>query len=672
MLIRDVSQEYESLKNTVTRYAHAYYVQDAPLVSDAAYDSLFRALQDMEKAHPGLATQDSPTQRVGGAVLSGFPAVKHAIPMLSLDNAMTAVEAREFVTRVASTVSIAEEELSYFQEPKYDGASASLVFEFGHLTQAATRGNGEAGENVTAQVRTIQNVPLRLAALANVPRFEVRGEIVLPLKDLELVNRQREADGQPAFVNTRNAAAGSVRQLNPAITAKRRLRFFAYGLGACDFGGQGITLPDLQSARIDWLVSLGFEVSPHRGVVKGVDGVLAAFERLQELRDSLPFEIDGVVFKLDSIALQEIAGWSNRVPRWAIAYKFPPQEQVTRLLGIDVQVGRTGKLTPVARLEPVFVGGVTVSNATLHNEQEVTRLDARIGDFVVVRRAGDVIPEVARSLTERRVEDLARWAMPVACPVCGSPALRSEGEANHYCTGGLACSAQRLFALTHFASRLAMDIDGLGEGVVQRLIQAQLVSRPSDLYRLDETQVSKLEGFGKVSAAKLVSKIAASARPALNRFIYALGIPTVGETTAKAFALRFGAWEAFRVATEDELLAIPDVGPTTAQRVLAFFANPDNAEETIRLVDLVAPQAQQRAQSQPLLGKTFVITGTLSQPREAYKERIEAAGGKVSGSVSAKTTYLLAGAEAGSKLDKATALNVPVLDEAAFEVLLAA
>lgn len=661
---------YLSLKQKVTELAHQYYVLDAPTVSDAEYDVLFRELQTFEAAHPEWVAPDSPTQRVGGALLKGFSEVKHLVPMLSLDNAMNAPEAVAFIERLATTLGKPAKSLVFFKEPKYDGASCSLVYEWGRFVNAASRGDGETGEDITAQVRTIQNIPLFISSLATVPRLEVRGEVLMPLKDLEAVNRQRVAAGEKPFVNTRNAAAGSLRQLDPAVTAKRRLRFFAYSLGYCDFADSGLVLPSAQSTRIEWLWGLGFEISSLGELVSGADEVQAAFERMQALRAELPYEIDGVVFKLDDVALQEKAGWSNRVPRWAIAYKFPPQEVVTTLLGIDIQVGRTGKLTPVARLSPVFVGGVTVANATLHNQDEIERLDARVGDQVVVRRAGDVIPEVSAVLAARRTQPLDAFVFPATCPVCGSPALRAEAEAHHYCTGGLACDAQRLHAVVHFASRLAMDIEGLGEGIVSRLQEAGLVKRPSDLYDLTPAALSQLDGFGEVSAVKLVGSIANSIGAPLHRFILALGIPGVGEATAKELARHFMTWEALSQAGFDTLLTVRDIGPGTATNIRWFFSHEENQAEVAKLAQVVAPAAVVRSSAQHLAGKTFVITGTLSQPREAFKERIEAAGGKVSGSVSAKTSYLLAGAEAGSKLDKATALKVAILDEAAFEALI--
>lgn len=664
--------DYQALKTLVTRLAHEYYVLDAPSVSDAEYDVHFRQLQAMEQARPEWVTPDSPTQRVGGTLLAGFQEVTHREPMLSLDNAMTADEAAAFVQRLASTLGTPSDSLVFFQEPKYDGLATSISYRYGLFAAAATRGDGFVGEDISAQVRTIRNVPLDIPALRAVPLFEVRGEVVMRLQDFETVNQERVAAGEDPFVNTRNAAAGSVRQLDPSVTAKRRLRFFAYHLGACDFGDSEVDAPSQQGQRIDWLEQLGFEASPMRQLVSGPAGVQAAFEQMAAQRAGLPFEIDGVVFKLDDIELQSVAGWNNRVPKWAIAYKFPPQQQTTSLVGIDVQVGRTGKLTPVARLAPVFVGGVTVSNATLHNLDEVRRKDLRVGDMVVVQRAGDVIPEVVRSLADRRTEELPLFEMPSQCPVCGSPVRKDEDKANHFCTGGLTCQAQRLFALTHFASRLAMDIEGLGEGVVQKLLTSGLVQRPSDLYALDFEQVAQLDGFGEVSASNLKRAIASSKGIALHRFIFALGIPGVGETTAKDLAKHFRGIPELMAATENQLLSIRDVGPATAQSVSQFFRNEQTRIEAHTLAEAVAPEAPPCLVESGLTGKTFVITGTLSAPREEFKARIEQVGAKVSGSVSKKTSFVLAGSEAGSKLDKAVELGVPVLTEAEFDALLAA
>lgn len=667
----DLNAQYEQLKQEAAYHAHRYYVLDDPVISDGDYDILFRRLQTFEQDHPDLVTSDSPTQRVGGPLLNGFEEVQHQVPMLSIDNAMNAQEAADFARRLASQLGMSAEELAFFVEPKYDGASCSIVYEHGLLNQAASRGDGFTGENITAQVKTIRNVPLKLQGFEDVPRFEVRGEVLMTKKDFLAVNEAQAAAGEKLFANPRNAAAGSLRQLDPAVTAKRALRFFGYSFGACDFGDSVLALPSLQSERIAMLKELGFEVSTSTFSATGPAEIESVFQIMATRRASLPFDIDGVVFKLDSVALQDKAGWSSRVPRWAIAYKFPPEEATTTLLDIDLQVGRTGAVTPVARLQPVFVGGVTVANATLHNADEIARLGVLIGDRVVVRRAGDVIPEIVRVVTESRTGSERAFVMPTACPVCGSAVHQEEDKAVHRCTGGLNCEAQRLFAITHFASRLALDIEGLGEGIVQKLLDADLVHRPSDLFSLEAEVVAKLEGMGKVSAKKLISRLAECRAPELNRFIYSLGIPNVGETTAKDLAKFFKTWSAFSQATQGQLMQVANLGPITADNVVSFFANAENAQEAQKLATQVQPKEVQVSDSaQIFAGLTFVITGTLSSPREVFKERIEAAGGKVSGSVSKKTSYLLAGAEAGSKLTKAEELGVAVLSEEAFEALM--
>lgn len=661
--------DYEKLRDQVTHHAHLYYVLDAPVLPDVEYDMLFRRLQDMEAANPALDRTGSPTQRVGGAPLKGFESVQHVVPMLSLNNAMVEVEAARFVEKAATELRVPAEELEYMSEPKYDGLSLSLRYHFGVLELAVTRGDGEAGENVTAQARTIRNIPLMLPGLRAIETLEVRGEVLVPIKDFKQLNEREVAAGREAYANPRNFAAGSVRQLDSRVTAKRKLRFFAYSIAQAPAN----LYPETQSAALEWLRNQGFEVSKEIGLCRGPAGVQAAYEALGAKRDALPFEIDGTVFKLNDISLQKKLGWNSRVPRWAIAYKFPPQEVSTKLVAIDLQVGRTGALTPVARLEPVTVGGVTVSNVTLHNEDEVARKDVRVGDFVVVRRAGDVIPEIVRTLGQPGERpDLFR--MPATCPVCGSATHREADKAVMRCTGGLKCQAQRLFAITHFASRLAIDIEGLGEGSVTKLLDSGLIQRPSDLYQLAESDVARLEGFGAVSAKKLLAAIQARTDVALNRFIYSLGIPSVGESTAKALAQRFGNLQRVSEASEAELLAVADLGPVTAENIRAFFGNAENALEAQRLSQRVKPAEAVAGGSQgsqgTLIGRTFVITGTLSKARQEFEVLIEAAGGKVSGSVSKKTSFLLAGADAGSKLAKAQELGVAVLDEAAFTALL--
>jgi len=662
-----ILEQYASLKETVAFHAHQYYVLDTSAITDAEYDHLFRKLQAMEAEHPELDTRDSPTRRVGGAVLPEFKEMKHRRLMGSIDSKMKPEDAVEFVNRVATDLGIAAEDVEACAELKYDGLSCELVFEYGLLTVAGTRGDGETGEDVTEQVRTIKNVPLRIKNTA--PRVEVRGEVLMNKADFELINAELAARGEETKANPRNAAAGSLRQLDPKVTASRRLRFLAYGFGVCE----GFEPADTQEEQLASLVQMGFEISDTNTVVKGAAGILAHFESIKETRADLPFDIDGVVYKVNSKKQQDELGWNSKTPRWAIALKFPPEEAVTRCIAIEPQVGRTGPLTPVARLEPVFVGGVTVTNATLHNEQEVHRKDIRIGDYVVVRRAGDVIPEIVRSLPERRDGTETVYYAPAHCPTCGSPVHKEEDTAAHRCTGGLKCADQRLYAITHFASRLALDIEGLGEGTVTKLVEAGLIERPSHLFALLPSQIAALPGEGKNSAAKLVAAIERTRAPELNRFIYALGIPNVGENSSKNFARHFLTFAAFKAATADELQALEDVGPTTAESVRAFFENADNAAEVEVLVECVQPKdVTVSTDNQSLTGLTFVITGTLSRDRESFKATIEAAGGKVSGSVSKKTNYLLAGAEAGTKMAKAQEMGVTILDEAAFDALLAA
>ncbi|VTU41913.1 MULTISPECIES: NAD-dependent DNA ligase LigA [unclassified Variovorax] len=661
-----IHEQHSNLKATVASHGHRYYVMDAAVISDAEYDALFRELQALEARHPELDRSDSPTQRVGGAPLAAFSDVRHLRPMLSIDNAMDGQEAAAFVASVAAQLGIPESEVEFCAELKYDGASCALVYEFGVLKLAASRGDGETGENVTAQVRTIRNVPLRISNTA--PRVEVRGEVVITKEDFARINAAQDAKGDKRFANPRNASAGGLRNLDPKVTASRRLTFLAYSFGEC----QGYLPAGTQFEQLKTLVAEGFEISDTVKVVKGVNGVQAHFEQIQKERAGLPFEIDGVVFKVNASRYQDQLGWNSRTPRWAIAFKFPPEEATTKCIGIDVQVGRTGKLTPVAKLAPVYVGGVTVTSATLHNEDEARRKDVRVGDTVVVRRAGDVIPEIVRPVLELRAGTEASYTAPATCPVCGSAVHKEEDSADHRCTGGLNCPAQRLFAITHFASRLALDIRGMAEGTVEKMLQARLLERPSGLFHLRVEDIQTLPGMGLTSATNLVDAVIEVKQPELNRFIYALGIPGVGEATAKDLAKRFKSFAAFRNADLDALLQVSDVGETTASNVLAFFANPDNAAEVDRLLFFVGPKDVESGVANPaIVDKTFVITGTLSKPRETFKALIEGAGGKVAGSVSKKTHYLLAGEEAGTKLAKAQELNVSVLDEAAFEALLA-
>lgn len=662
-----IFEQHESLKALVAYHSDQYHRFDNPQISDPEFDGLFRQLQDMETAHPELDSRDSPTQRVGGARLPEFSPFEHSRLMPSLANSLTPQDAEAYVRRVATELGIAVEDIEQCAELKYDGLSCSLKYRFGYLDLAGTRGDGTTGEDVTANVRTIRNVPLRISNTA--PLVEVRGEVLMTKEDFERLNRYQDSIGEEHYKNPRNAAAGSLRQLDSKVTAQRNLKFFAYSYGECE----GFVPAPTQRKQLQSFVDQGFEISDTARVVKGLVEMQEHFDAIGEQRPSLPFDIDGVVFKLNQVSQQEVLGWNSRTPRWATAFKFPAEEAKTRVLAIDVQVGRTGPLTPVARLEPVFVGGVTVTNATLHNEQEAHRKDIRVGDWVIVRRAGDVIPEIVRSLPELRDGTETEYFAPSTCPVCGSDVHKDEDTAAHRCTGGLKCSAQRLFAITHFASRLALDIDGLGEGKVTTLLEAGLIERPSNLFSLLPSQLEVLPGMGKSSAAKLVAALDATRAPELNRFIFSLGIPTVGENTSKNLARHFRSFAAIQSATEAALQALEDVGPTTAGNIRAFFDNPGNAAEVARLVERVQPKEVAAAEGgQPLVGKCFVITGTLTKDREDFKAIIEAAGGKVSGSVSKKTHFLLAGEGAGSKLEKAREAGVTVLDEAAFEALLAA
>lgn len=662
--------EAAQLAERIEHHNHCYYVLDDPQISDAEYDRLFRRLQTLESQYPQLRRADSPTVRVGGTRLAKFEPVRHLRPMLSIDNALNAQEATAFVERVVQELGTGPESLEWDAEPKYDGLSCALVYERGVLVRAATRGDGETGEDVTAQVRTIRNVPLRLPGVT-AERVEARGEVLMTRAEFQRAQAEQVARGETPFKNPRNAAAGSLRQLDPSITARRRLKFFAYGFGECtaDF-----ELPNTQSRQLQQLQALGFEVSPLVTQVRGLSGVLRHFEHMARSRAELPFDVDGVVFKVNAVDSQRRLGWTARTPRWAIAYKFPPEDAETRLLAIDIQVGRTGVLTPVARLEPVFVGGVTVSNATLHNLDEIRRLDARVGDTVVLHRSGDVIPKIVKVVPERRPAGAVDFQMPQACPECGSAVIQEVGAVAMRCSGGLKCPAQRLQAILHFAHRLAMDIDGLGEGQVEKMLQAGLVQRPSALYHLTAAQLQTLPGFGPLLARKLIAAIAASRGRELARFILALGIPQVGESTAKDLARAFGSFQAFQNASDAQLQAVPGLGPVTSGEIRRFFANEGNASEAMRLAQEVKPKDLEQAPRsvQVFAGKTFVITGTLSDTRDVFQALIEAAGGKVSGSVSKKTSVLLAGSDAGSKLAKAQELGVTIWDEEALRKALAA
>ncbi len=664
------------LREALHAHAHAYYVLDAPSVPDAEYDRLFRQLQQLEQEHPELQTPDSPTQRVGGAVLAGFTPVRHAQPMLSIrtetDNGPAGAEAFDARVRRELGLGEADPPIGYVAEPKFDGLAMSLRYVDRVLVLAATRGDGETGEDVTQNVRTIGQVPLRLPRAAP-PLLEVRGEVYMRRADFDRLNaRQRDRiaageKGEKTFINPRNAAAGAVRQLDPAIAAQRPLSFYAYSIGAITPAAEGGPAWNSHFDALMALQSWGFPVNALVQRASGAAELIAYHAHLGGLRDALPFDIDGAVYKVDNYALQRRLGFLTREPRWAVAHKYPAQEQFTQVLGIDVQVGRTGRLTPVARLEPVFVGGVTVTHATLHNELEARRKDVRIGDTVVVRRAGDVIPEVVSVAVQHRAADAQPFSMPATCPVCGSAVLREEDAADHRCTGGLFCAAQRKQAFLHYAQRRALDIEGLGDKLVDQLVDQQVVHTLPDLYRLGLAPLAALDRFAEKSAANLLAALEASKQTTLPRFLFGLGIRHVGEATAKALAQHFGALDAVMQASEAQLLEVGDVGPVVATSIRTFFEQPHNREVVEQLracgVQWAEGPPAERA-PRPLAGQTWVVTGTLpTLSRDQARERLEAAGAKVAASVSKKTDVLVAGADAGGKLEKARSLAVLVIDE---------
>jgi len=683
----------EQLRRTLHEHAHRYYVEDAPTIPDAEYDRLFQALQAIEAQHPELVTPDSPTQRVGGRALDQFVSVRHAVPMLSIrtETDTEASGAQNFDARVRRELGLDESApaVEYVAEPKFDGLAMNLRYEHGALVQAATRGDGEMGEDVTQNIRTIGQIPLRLPP--SVPAvLEVRGEVYMRRDDFETLNEKQRERGQKTFVNTRNAAAGAVRQLDPAIAAQRPLSFFAYGLGEVtppEAGGPEFgTHFDMLQALKSW----GFPVSSLVNIAQGATELIAFYQSVGQQRDRLGFDIDGVVYKVNSLALQRRMGFVTREPRWAVAHKFPAQEQQTLVLGIDVQVGRTGKLTPVARLKSVFVGGVNVTNATLHNLFELRRKRVRVGDTVIVRRAGDVIPEVVgvvaptlgtdvSSLPCPRVPYVPNFRMPRQCPICGSAVVREKTEVNHRCTGGLFCAAQRKQAILHFAQRRAVEVEGLGEKLVDQLVDGNVIRTLPDLYRLDLTALASLDRMADKSAQNIVEALQKSKQTTLPRFLFGLGIRHVGEATAKELARHFGQLDAIMDASVEQLLQVNDVGPIVALSLRTFFEQAHN-REVVEQLRKPAPEGcgvtwqegpPAPVTPKPLSGKTFVITGTLpTMSRDAVKDLIEAAGGKVAGSVSKKTTFVVAGAEAGSKLDKAQELGIAVLDETGLKELL--
>jgi DNA ligase (NAD+) len=752
----NVIKRARALREAVELHNYRYYVLDAPTLPDAEYDRLFRELEELESQYPGLVVPESPTQRVGGGPLSEFSQVGHRTPMLSLNNAFEDEEVVAFDRRIREHLAV--DEVEYAVEPKFDGVAVSLTYENGRLTRGATRGDGYTGEDVTANLRTVRAIPLRLQARPTPARMEVRGEVLMFKRDFEQLNREQAGKAEKAFVNPRNAAAGSLRQLDPRITATRRLAFFAYALEETE----GLERPRTHSELMDYLVTQKFPVCGERRTARGVRGLLDYYRSIGAKRESLPYDIDGVVYKVNDLGLQERMGFVARAPRFALAHKFPAEEATTEVTGIDVQVGRTGAVTPVARLKPVFVGGVTVTNATLHNEDEVRRKDIRIGDAVIVRRAGDVIPEVVSVVADRRPAGAMEFVMPEMCPVCGSKIVRPPGEAISRCSGGLYCPAQRKQTILHFASRRAMDIEGLGVKLVDQLVEKELVKTAADLYRLDLPNLSNLERMAERSAGNLVRAIDDSKRTTLARFIYAMGIPNIGEATAKELARFFGSLDRLMEAREETLRYVPDIGPEVARSIVQFLAEPHNREVIAQLrssgvhweetkttegketslagfiswleipgigpstaedlaerfgtldrlmhadaqtlqreaalsagaaqsiVDYFrnpahrdvitqlralgvtfAKQAARLESSSPVRGRTFVLTGTLpDMTREEAKEKIEALGGKVAGSVSKKTDYVVAGAESGTKLDKARELGITILDRAGLMKLL--
>ena len=670
--IRGATRErLQALRSEIERHNHLYYVKDAPLISDADYDALFRELEAIEREHPEWISPDSPTQRVGAAPLSDLASVTHRLPMLSLNNGFTDAEIEGFDRRVREALDA--EAVDYACEPKFDGLAVTLAYEDGRFVQGATRGDGYTGEDVTVNLRTIRAIPMQLLVDRPPRLLEVRGEVLMLKRAFADLNARQQARGEKSFVNARNAAAGSLRQLDPRLTATRPLTFFAYGLGATD----GFDVPDTHGAVLDYLADQRFRVATERRVARGAAGLLEYYRWIGGLRADLPYDIDGVVYKVNSLRQQASLGYVSRAPRFAIAHKYPAEEASTVVEGIEIQVGRTGALTPVARLRPVFVGGVTVTNATLHNEDEVRRKDVRLGDTVVVRRAGDVIPEVVRVLAERRTHDAPAFQMPTRCPICGSEVYREPDEAVSRCVGGLVCSAQRKQALLHFASRRALDIEGLGERIVDQLVERNLVHSPADIFRLTVEQLAGLERMGTKSAANLHASIDRSRSTSLDRLIYALGIRHVGESTARDLANHFGRLTAIVSADEATLMSVPEVGPVIAASIVRFFAEAHNREvvDALREAAVHWPEGEPKpiASSTQAAGRTFVITGTLpTLSRDDARALIQDHGGKVSGSVSKKTDFVVAGADPGSKFAKAQELGVVILDETGLLALLGA
>ena len=661
-----LQQQIDKLRQDLRRYEYEYHVLDNPTIPDAEYDRLFHQLKALEATHPELITADSPTQRVGAKPLSGFAQIRHEIPMLSLDNVFSDEEFYAFVKRIEDRLIRLPEPLTFCCEPKLDGLAVSILYVNGVLTQAATRGDGTTGEDITANIRTIRNIPLQLLMDNPPARLEVRGEVFMPHEGFERLNQQALEKGEKTFANPRNAAAGSLRQLDPKITSKRPLVLNAYGIGIAE----GVDLPNTHYDRLQWLKSIGIPVNPEIRLCNGTDEVLDFYRDIQNKRSSLGYDIDGTVLKINDIALQEKLGFISKAPRWAIAYKFPAQEELTRLNDVEFQVGRTGAITPVAKLEPVFVAGVTVSNATLHNGDEIERLDIAIGDTVVIRRAGDVIPQIIGVLHDRRPADARPIIFPKTCPVCDSAIVRIEGEAVARCTGGLFCAAQRKEALKHFVSRKAMDIDGVGGKLIEQLVDRELIHTPADLFKLDLTTLTRLERMGAKSAENALASLEKAKNTTLARFIFALGIREVGEATALNLANHFKTLEALQNADLEALQQVPDVGEVVANRILAFWHEPHNVAV---VNDLIAQGVHwetvetKEVTENRFKGKTVVLTGTLTQMgRNEAKALLQDMGAKVSGSVSAKTDFVIAGDAAGSKLTKAQELGITVLTEEEF------
>ncbi len=657
-----IRKRVRELRDSINHHNYRYHVLDDPEIPDAEYDRLVRELTELEEKYPELVTVDSPTQRVGAEPIKSFAEVRHAVPMLSLGNAFTKQELIDFDRRVRERLA-AEKDVEYVAEPKLDGVAVSLLYEDGKLVRGATRGDGTTGEDVTHNIRTVSAIPLRLQGSRYPATLEVRGEVYMPKAGFEAFNARARKSGARPFVNPRNAAAGSLRQLDPKLTAERPLAFFGYGLGQVDKS----RVPGRHSAILGALKDWGLPVSPLSRVVRGVEGCLEFYAETMAIRDGLPYGIDGVVYKVDSLADQETLGFVSRAPRWAVAHKFPAHEELTTVRDVEFQVGRTGAVTPVARLEPVFVGGVTVSNATLHNMGELNRKDVRIGDTVIIRRAGDVIPEVVQVIKDRRPKRTRKVTLPKKCPVCGSDVIRPEGEAVARCTGGLVCTAQRKEAINHFAARTAMDIEGLGSRIVDQLVDNEMVTTPADIFSLTQERIAGLERMAEKSAGNLVAALEKSKSTTLARFLYGLGIREVGETTAQNLASHFGKLEVIQSATREQLEEVSDIGPIVAAHIVAFFKQAHNRKVIKALlkagVKWPVPRAR-KAEDLPLAGKTFVLTGTLSETtRSDAKARIQELGGKAAGSVSANTDYVVAGDKPGSKLRKAEELGIPVISE---------